>query len=374
MKKFLLCCGIVLGLGFVMFFAFWIEHYQNVLTVFFGSTDPIDVVVNGFNFTTLDESRAYLLSQGYGKGIQHFIRDQILMNPFSIGMMICFLGVFGIFVSYVVYIHISQKRKEEEICQALEKEENIAGNKIVSKAMAMRKKYQMQVRSLVLDQDSQNQELENIAHQMKSTLSTILLNIDQVDSSKNEEEIYTIVNQVDRCNEMLNRFLQSHEVRSNLSNYHYEVKNIADCLRTAIQRVSLYCERKNLKIQVDLIDCVMSLDVFWVQEAIETLLLNAVEFAYKDTKLQVKMEQKENRILIHIINEGKEPKDIHSIFMRYGTSHKQGEHFGIGLHMVKTICKNHLGDVYAFYASNQMHFLLDFPLNRLESIQYTVHE
>lgn len=370
MKKVILSLTVLFGVGFVLSFCLWIHHYQDLLTVVLGSLDPMKIVIHGFDQNTLEKAQTILLKQGYGKGIQHFIQDQILFHPFSIGMFLCFVGVVVMGIIYVLALCIIQKRKEEKICLALEREEEIANDPIVEKVSVIRKKYQSSIRMLALDQDSQNQELENIAHQMKSTLSTILLNVDQISALQNEEEIQTIIDQVDRCNEMLNRFLQGHEVQSNFSNYHYEVKNIADCVQAALYRVSLACEEKGLQIQTDLVDCVFSLDAFWIQESVETLLLNAVEFAYKDTKIQIKMAKKEDHVQICIINDGDEPKDIHSLFMRYGSSRKQGEHFGIGLHMVRTVCKNHLGDVYAYYASNQMHFVLDLPFNRLESIQY----
>lgn len=370
MKRALHGLIISLGIGFIILFHFWIEHYQNTLTVVLGSADPMDIVVYGFDQTTLQEAQELLLKQGYGEGVYHFVREQVLWNPLSIGMMLCFMGMIMSFIGYVLYDRKLMKQKEEKVLQALEVEGEASGNKVIEKINDLKKKYQTVIRTIVLDQDSQNQELENIAHQMKSTLSTILLNVDQICDEENEQEVQTIIHQVDRCNEMLNRFLEGHEVRSNMSNYHYEVKNMAECVQHSIQRVSLALEEKNLKIEENLVDCVLSLDAFWIEEAIETILLNAIDFAYKDTSILVQMKKEEDHIQIIILNQGDEPKDIHSIFMRYGSTRKQSEHFGIGLHMVKTVCRNHLGDIKAYYESNEMKFVLDFPLNHLESIQY----
>lgn len=370
MKKILRGLIIIFCLGFIFSFCLWIKHYQETLTVVLGSLDPMDVIVHGYNQNTLQKAQTFLLKQGYGVGVQRFIQDQILFNPFTITMLLCFIGTITAFLIGYVYNHISQKRKENAICLALENEQNIAGNTILEKVDDMRKKYQTKIRMIALDQDSQNQELENIAHQMKSTLSTILLNVDQISNSENESEIQTIIKQVDRSNKMLNRFLQGHEVRSNLSNYQYEVKNLADSVQSSIQRVSLPLETKQLKIQSNLVDCVMAFDPFWIEESIETILFNAIDFAYKNTLIQIEMIKDKNHIQIVVINEGDEPNDIHSIFMRYGSSRTQNEHFGIGLHMVRTVCRNHLGDISAFYVSNRMKFVLTLPLNRLESIQY----
>lgn len=64
----------------------------------------------------------------------------------------------------------------------------------------IRNNYQSKLKDMALDHDSQNQELENLAHQMKSTLSTILLHVNQISDKENVHHKELIINQMSRCN------------------------------------------------------------------------------------------------------------------------------------------------------------------------------
>ena len=135
---------------------------------------------------------------------------------------------------------------------------------------------------------------------------------------------------------------------SNLTNYHYEIKNVADCIQTAIQHVNTMTTHKKLSIESHLVNCTMALDSFWIQEAIETVLMNAIESADPNSTIYVNMEKHSNELQISIINEGDCPKDIHAMFTRYNSSRQNQEHYGIGLHMVQTVCKKPYGKHFSF--------------------------
>lgn len=55
------------------------------------SEDPIDIVFDGFDKTNVNKAKDDLLEKGYGKGLRHFIYDQTLTNPYTLGMIISFI-------------------------------------------------------------------------------------------------------------------------------------------------------------------------------------------------------------------------------------------------------------------------------------------
>lgn len=371
MKRIGICLIILSCLSFIFFFVSWIDHYQDTLTVLISDSSPIDTIFDGFDETDINEAKDALLKRGYGQGIQHFIRDQTLTNPYTIKMIVSFIGFVVIVIIAFFYYRYMEKKKESEMLEALKMGKVIEGNSLLEAVQSLRKQYQSRLKDMALDHDSQNQELENLAHQMKSTLSTILLHVDQISDKENEHHKECIVDQVDHCNETLNRFLKGSDVRSNLTNYRYEVKNITDCVETAISHVHTMSVHKGVDIQSHLENCIMTLDSFWIQEAIETILMNAIEFAYPDSIVYVNMDKKSNELKLSVINEGCCPEDIHSMFTRYSSSRQNQEHYGIGLHMVQTVCKNHMGKIFASYQDNKMTIQIVLPIYQLESVQYS---
>lgn len=166
--------------------------------------------------------------------MHHFIYDQTLTNPYTLGMIISFIISIMTLIVFFSYYRHREKKREDEVLNALKDGQVIEDNVILETMETIRNNYQSKLKDMALDHDSQNQELENLAHQMKSTLSTILLHVDQISDKENVHHKELIINQIDRCNETLNRFLKGYDVRSNLTNYHYEIKNVADCIQTAI--------------------------------------------------------------------------------------------------------------------------------------------
>lgn len=371
MKRIRIVLLVLCLLSFLFSFALWISHYQDTLSVLISSTHPIDIVFDGFDETDVNESRDTLLEKGYGQGTRHFIRDQVLTNPYTIGMVFSFMGVIVIMVITTFYSSYKEKRNKDKVLEALKDGQVIDGDPFFDTMESIRKQYQSRLKDMALDHDSQNQELENIAHQMKSTLSTILLHVDQISDKGNENHKELIVNQVNRCNDALNHFLKGYDVRSNLTNYHYEIKNITECVRSAINQVDYIASHKGLTIHSKLEDCTMALDVFWIQEAMETLLVNAIESAYPNSIINVNVKKVSNELQILIINKGDCPKDIQTMFVRYNSSRRNQEHYGIGLHMVQTVCKNHMGHISASYQDKKMIIKIVLPLHRLESITYS---
>lgn len=371
MKKIGVYLIILFFLVFFLSFILWVNHYQDTLTVLLGSSNPIDIIYDGFNISDVNKAKDVLLELGYGKGIQNFIRDQTLINPYTVGMIVSFFALVLISVIIIYYERYIEKKKMNNIYEALKDNRVIEGDLILETVESIRKQYQSRLKHMALDHDSQNQELENLAHQMKSTLSTILLHIDQISSKGNEKHKNCIIDQVDRCNEMLNRFLKGYDVRSNLTNYHYEVKNVADSVRNVINHVTAVANHKGLTIQSNLENCTMAIDSFWIQEAIETILMNSIESAYSNSIIYVNMKKFSNELQISITNDGACPKDIHSMFTRYDSSQQKQGHFGIGLHMVQTVCKNHMGHIFASYEDKKMTIQIILPLYQLECIKYS---
>ena len=370
MKRIGICLIILCCLSSIFSFLLWVDHYQDTLIVLVDSEDPIDIVFDGFDKTDVNKAKDDLLEKGYGKGLHHFIYDQTLTNPYTLGMIISFIISIMTLIVFFSYYRHREKKREDEVLNALKDGQVIEDNVILETMETIRNNYQSKLKDMALDHDSQNQELENLAHQMKSTLSTILLHVDQISDKENVHHKELIINQIDRCNETLNRFLKGYDVRSNLTNYHYEIKNVADCIQTAIQHVNTMTTHKKLSIESHLVNCTMALDSFWIQEAIETVLMNAIESADPNSTIYVIMEKHSNELQISIINEGDCPKYIHAMFTRYNSSRQNQEHYGIGLHMVQTVCKNHMGNILASYQNNKMSIQIILPLHQLESIQY----
>lgn len=135
--------------------------------------------------------------------------------------------------------------------------------------------------------------------------------------------------------------------------------------KNSIQNVKKYAEEKDIDIILGDSDCILFMDMFWIEEGIETILKNAITYSDVHSTIHIKVYC-DDYLHILIQNQGKLDLNTEEIFTRYASSDLSNEHYGIGLNMVKNIIEKHFGKIYVENDQEYVIFHIKIPTTKLE--------
>lgn len=189
----------------------------------------------------------------------------------------------------------------------------------------------------------QIKNLEDIAHQIKTPITSILFSLELLEDKNNE--IDNIKKQIIRLNRLTEILLKLSSLEANIHNMKNEEININELLEYAIDILEGYIIDNNINIKMDIENKIIVGDFYWLSEAIINILRNSIE---KSVDKNIKIDLNSNPIYEELIIEdeggGIEEKHIKEIFKRfYKSSDSKG--FGIGLSMAKTIIEKNNGEI-----------------------------
>ena len=112
-----------------------------------------------------------------------------------------------------------------------------------------------------------------------------------------------------------------------------------------MDRTQPLAEEKSVGFEKDVPkECLLSCDGFWLKEAMENVLKNAIEYADTGSKIQILLKEDTDYYKLYITNQGKriEKEKRELIFDRFYQM-EQGSGIGIGLHLAREIVTLHRG-------------------------------
>lgn len=372
---------IISYLFLLVFFIVFIENlfnrfYYHLLYLLFRSGSDISLALTYPSESKIKKALFFFSQEGYGDTTkEYFLKDIYLKDS----LFYCFLILFTVFMLVIVIVLLIEKKNQEKVrIELFDQLLNLGtqskykqNQNVIDYVNELRLNHKNEVKKIHLDYLSQKENQENIVHQIKASLSIILLNADLMNSVKNENylEIEEIITQIESCNNMLNDFLKYSTSTSNEKGYKFEYYSIQNCIENGLKRLEKYANNKSIKIKANLIVFYIYMDVFWLTLAIETLLQNSITYAKQGTTIFIKntFDEVKSEIKIEIKNTiNKKVNITMSIFDRYTSTTSQQGHYGIGLHMAKTIIKNHYGDIEIELNENMFNLVVKIPVLPLE--------
>lgn len=211
-------------------------------------------------------------------------------------------------------------------------------------------------------ENARNQELslknslEDISHQLKTPLTSIMIMLDnmidhpEMDEQTREEFIKDCKKEITNIHFLVQVLLKLSKFDANTIQFHYEDVTIKELIEEAVNKVSVLCDLKNIQIHIegDMED-IISCDYRWQVEAITNLLKNAVEYSNKEGKIDVICNQNKLYTQIEIKDYGKgiDSAELPHIFERfYKGSNSSKDSVGIGLALAKTIIEKNSGSIF----------------------------
>lgn len=206
----------------------------------------------------------------------------------------------------------------------------------------------------------QIENLEDIAHQIKTPITAMLFSIENLDKENtNLEELESLKGQVIRLNTLSDILLKLSSLDINQDSMKKERINLAELLDYTMEIVSF---RENIRIEVSdsLKEMEIIGDFYWISEALINILKNADQMPLCD-KIRIDSNKTPHYTsLIIEDNGGGIPKEHQrKIFQRFYKK-PDSKGFGIGLAMSKTIVEKNNGTISASNSQDGALFELKF--------------
>lgn len=212
--------------------------------------------------------------------------------------------------------------------------------------------------------------LEDISHQLKTPLTSILVMLDNIiddpemDADVREDFIRSIKRETVNINFFVQAILKLSRFDSNTIRFNKEKTVLRSLIADAVQNVSALCDLKNVAVDVGgECEAEIMCDSKWQTEAITNILKNAIEHSYDDGKVIVRCSRNTAYTMIDITDFGKgiSEKDLPHIFERfYKGENTSPDSIGIGLALSKSIIEEDNGAVSVDSDVNSTRFIIKY--------------
>ena len=246
---------------------------------------------------------------------------------------------------------INKKNYELEIDTISEDELSILKNEIYKTAVMLKEA------ALNSNKDKLNlkKSLEDISHQLKTPLTSILVLLDNLidepdmDSSIRNDFIIDIKRNVININFLVQALLKLSKFDANTVYFIKKENDLEMIVKEAIKNVSTLCDLRNINIKLNIKEnSKIICDDKWQIEALTNIIKNAIEHSKNNSNIIINIENNNVYSMIEVIDfgEGIAKKDIKHIFERfYRGKNTKTDSIGIGLALAKTIIEEDKGAI-----------------------------
>lgn len=331
------------------------EKYPEIKDDELFDTIKNNVKTNNFNRYSFDLDGIVLIKENKTIFVSYFI---ILL---FIYLIICLV--------YLTIIINNDKRKEKEINEVIKIIEEINNKNYSFKMKDINEedlsllKNEIYKTTIMLNEISEiskkdkkelEESLEDISHQLKTPLTSILIMIDtllddgDMDQNTREDFLRNMKREVMNINFLVKSILKLSRLDTNTVKFISKKESVKEIIKEAILNVSLLSDLKNVKIETNLSDSFITCDYKWQIEALTNILKNSVEHSYENNKVLI--ESSENnayvKITIKDFGTGIAKEDINHIFERfYKGKDSDYDSIGIGLALSKSIIEKQNGKI-----------------------------
>ena len=312
------------------------ENYERQVVSWIGQTEK-DRMVSAF---TEPDEEAYqkgceaLKEAGYEETGKIWLEKRI--RSYGIGVFVAAIGIICI-VGLLTELHMEKRRKKALDNQLAEKDRELEATLAEEKEFLHR------------DRQKMGTYMENISHQLKTPIAGTLLNLEVLLVTEEDEKRYQkledCVKKVQWMSDMTIVLLRLAQIDSGKIWMKRKKENLTGLIEECIDRTQPLAEEQGVGFEMDVPkECLLSCDGFWLKEAMENVLKNAIEYADIGSRIQILLKEDTDYYKLYITNQGKriEEEKRELIFDRFYQM-GQGSGIGIGLHLAREIVTLHQG-------------------------------
>lgn len=246
---------------------------------------------------------------------------------------------------------INKKNYEIQIDSISEDELSILKNEIYKTTIMLKEAAENSSK----DKLNLKKSLEDISHQLKTPLTSILVMLDNIIEDSNMEEkirndfIVDIKRNVLNINFLVQSLLKLSKFDANTVHFVKQENDLKTIVEESIKNVSTLCDLRNINIKLNIKEnSKIICDDKWQIEALTNIIKNAIEHSKNNSNIIINIENNNVYSMIEVINfgEGIAKKDIKHIFERfYRCKNTKTDSIGIGLALAKTIIEEDKGTI-----------------------------
>lgn len=222
-------------------------------------------------------------------------------------------------------------------------------------AMAAQTEHQIQYREA--REKRLNQFMENMAHQMKTTLTALQIRIDLAQAKTSLSDVRTELEECQKCMGRLtgevDRILECSQLADQKINMWFERCDMSRLIRDTITVLEPLWKKKGVRIVQELSELSgiseIYFDSYWFSQAFENVVKNAIEHTPPGSAVLIWAGDRVRSVVLEIKDEGPgiREDELPYLFERFhrGSYGKTG--YGIGLSMAADILKAHHGSIQA---------------------------
>lgn len=283
-------------------------------------------------------------AQGYGWSALRYLIENQFFSPINLLLLFFLILTFWISVRLI----IDEKRKLEDArADIRQTEKNLQEEKSKS-------------RSLRISKRQERIQYENTLHQIKSALSDISLQTELMEEDRHQKQILL---EVERSKHLIDAKLTT-SIEYGQKPFSFSLGNLKEVAETAAGLTEEFARCKKIRITQELRPAFFFMDKGLLIEAVETMLVNFIEYSKENSEIKISISRQENQILLAIQGLPEKSPAVFSRPIRY-QSQREG-HFGIGLDMAYEAVESHFGKVESIQNEDLYTVNILFPVNHNE--------
>ena len=224
--------------------------------------------------------------------------------------------------------------------------------------------YKIIVNLKSLEEESKRQksnlkkDLSNIAHQLKTPITSIGFMAELIKTDKENTDIYLekLYLELDRLKNFTEVLLKLSKVNSNTIDYKYQELSVKEIIEDIINNLN---RDGDVKIEYIGEDFIVLGDEVWLYEGFLNIIKNSLEHTFNKIEIEFISNPIYREIRIKDNGKGLEEEVLKRIFHRFYRGNTSMPGYGIGLNLSKSIIENHNGEINA-YNDNGLTFQIKF--------------
>ena len=261
---------------------------------------------------------------------------------------------------------INKKNYEIQIDSISEDELSILKNEIYKTTIMLKEAAENSSK----DKLNLKKSLEDISHQLKTPLTSILVMLDNIIEDSNMEEkirndfIVDIKRNVLNINFLVQSLLKLSKFDADTVHFVKQENDLKTIVEESIKNVSTLCDLRNINIKLNIKEnSKIICDDKWQIEALTNIIKNAIEHSKNNSNIIINIKNNNVYSMIEVIDfgEGIAKKDIKHIFERfYKCKNTKTDSIGIGLALAKTIIEEDKGTISVESNKLETKFIVEY--------------
>lgn len=340
------------------------------------NNDIVEILNNKEKINDLFKEYGILESDSY------ILENKDVFNAFLI-INISYL-IISIVIILFIYLHYERNRRKEikEITKLVERINNsdyqinlndltedelsILKNEIYKTTIILKERAELSHQ----DKLELKKSLEDISHQLKTPLTSMLIIldnlIDEPNMTKNlqEEFIHDLKREVLNINFLVQNLLKLTKFDVNTVKFNRQVVLVSNLIKEVMKNTATLSDLKNIVINVKgKKNIKLNIDYNWQIEALTNILKNCLEHSYNNSEIDIEYSENKAYTKIDITDYGIgiAKKDLPHIFERfYQSENALNESMGIGLSLAQSIIEKDNGRVFVQSNNNKTTFTIKY--------------